>query len=181
MRKGWIAGTALAIALAASSGGIALAQDATTTQLAQAGEISAEDEEFLAKAIQAGVAEVRLGELALEKGQSDDVRDFAQRMVQDHTAANQRLLSLAETAGATPPMEMDEKHQAMLEQLSQVSGEQFDRLYMEGQVQDHQAAVALFSSEATQPKGPVDALAGELLPALRQHLDMAQEISDRMV
>jgi Domain of unknown function (DUF4142) len=73
------------------------------------------------------------------------------------------------------------RHQAMLQQLSQFSGEQFDRQYMQGQVQDHQAAVALFSSEANQPTGPVDALAGELLPALQQHLEMAQEISDSMV
>lgn len=181
MRKRWIAGIALTLALADSSGSIALAQDATTTQLAQAGEISAEDQEFLTKAIQAGVAEVRLSELALEKAQNEDVRAFAERMVQDHTAANQRLLGLAERAGETRPMEMDQKHQAMLQQLSQLSGEQFDRQYMQGQVQDHQAAVALFSTEANQPTGPVDALAGELLPALQQHLEMAQEISDSMV
>jgi putative membrane protein len=181
MRKGWIAGTAAILALAGSSGGIAVAQQATPTQLAQAGEVSAEDQEFLTKAIQAGVAEVQLSELALEKSENEQVREFARRMVQDHTAANQRLLSLAESAGETPPMEMDQKHQAMLQQLSQLSGEPFDRQYMQGQVQDHQVAVELFSSEATQPSGPVDALAGELLPALQQHLEMAQEISDSMV
>jgi putative membrane protein len=69
------------------------------------------------------------------------------------------------------------KHQAMLQQLSQLSGEDFDRQYMQEQVQDHQVAVKLFGSEATQPSGPVDQLAGELLPALREHLQMAQEIS----
>jgi hypothetical protein len=58
MSKGLIAGTALALALAGSCNGVALAQQTTTTQLAQEGEISAEDREFLAKAIQAGVAEV---------------------------------------------------------------------------------------------------------------------------
>jgi putative membrane protein len=179
MRKGSIAGTALALALAGSCGSVALAQQATT-QLAQAGEISAEDQEFLTKAIQAGVAEVRISELAMEKAQDEQVRGFAERMVQDHTESNERLLSLAETAGDTPPMEMDQEHQAMLQQLSQLSGGEFDRQYMEGQVQDHQAAVKLFGSEATQPTGPVDALAGELLPALQQHLQMAEEISNSM-
>jgi putative membrane protein len=178
MHKGLIAGTALALALAASTGGFALAQKATTTELAQAGKISAEDQEFLTKAIQAGVAEVRISELALEKAQDEQVREFAERMVQDHTASNERLLSLAETAGDTPPTEMDQEHEAMLQQLSQLSGEEFDRQYMQGQVQDHQAAVDLFASEATQPTGPVDALAGELVPALRQHLQMAEEISN---
>jgi putative membrane protein len=178
MRKGLIARTALALALAGSSGGIALAQQATTTQLAQADKISAEDVEFLTKAIQAGVAEVQISELALEKSLNQQVREFAQRMVQDHTAANQRLLSLAEASGNPPPTQMDQKHQAMLQQMSQLSGEEFDRQYMQGQVQEHQAAVKLFGSEATQPSGPVDALAGELLPALREHLQMAEEISN---
>jgi putative membrane protein len=68
----------------------------------------------------------------------------------------------------------------LLEQLSKLSGDEFDRQYMKGQVQDHQAAVKLFASEATQPSGPVDALAGELLPALREHLQMAEEISKSM-
>jgi putative membrane protein len=161
--KGFIAGTALAIAIASSPGDVAMAQQATTTLLAQAGEISAEDQDFLTRAIQAGLAEVQISELAREKGQNEQVRQFAERMVQDHTAANERLLS-----------------QAMLQQLSQLSGEEFDRQYMQGQVQDHEAAVMLFASEATQPTGPVDALAGELLPALRQHLQMAEEISNSL-
>ena len=180
MCKGLIMGTALALALASSFGGIAVAQQATVTQLAQAGEISAEDQDFLTKAIQAGVAEVQISELALEKSQNEQVRQFAERMVQDHTAANERLLSLAETAGNTPLMELDQEHQAMLQQLSQLSGEEFDRQYMQGQVQDHEAAVRLFASEATQPTGPVDALAAELLPALRQHLQMAEEIRNSL-
>ena len=181
MRKGLIAGTALALALAGSSGDIALAQQATTMQLAQAGKISAEDQEFLTEAIQAGVAEVQLSELALEKSQDEQVRQFAERMVQDHTAANQQLVGLAEAAGNTPPTEMDQKHHALHQQLSQLSGEEFDRQYMQGQVQEHEAAVELFASEANQPTGPVDQLAGELLPTLRQHLQMAQEISDSIV
>ena len=62
--------------------------------------------------------------------------------------------------------------------LSGLSGEEFDHEYMRGQVQDHQTAVELFATEADQPTSSVDHLAGELLPTLRQHLQMAQEISD---
>ena len=149
--------------------------------MTQEGEISAEDREFLAKAIQAGVAEVQISDLALEKSENERVRQFAERMVQDHTATNERLLSLAETTANAPSVEMDQEHQAMLQQLSQLSGEDFDRQYMQGQVQAHEAAVQLFSSEANQPTGPVDALAGELLPALEQHLRMAEEISNSLV
>ena len=66
MRKASVAGSALALALVVSLGGIALAQQ-TTIQLAQAGELSAEDQEFLKKAIQGGQAEVAISQLALEK------------------------------------------------------------------------------------------------------------------
>jgi putative membrane protein len=179
MRKASMAGSALALALAVSLGGIASAQQTTTIQIAQAGKVSTEDQEFLKKAIQGGQAEVAISQLALEKSQNEQVRTFAERMVKDHTAANQQLLSL-EGAGGTLPKELDKKHQALLEQLSKLSGDEFDRQYMKGQVQDHQAAVKLFTSEATQPSGPVDALAGALLPALREHLQMAEEISKSM-
>jgi putative membrane protein len=177
MRKELIAAAALAPALTGSCGGIALAQQSTTIQLAQAGKISAEDQEFLTKAIEAGAAEVQTSQLALERSLNEQVRKFAERMVQDHTAANQKLMSLAQGAGDTSRTKLDQKHQAMLQQLSQLSGEDFDRQYLQEQVQDHQVAVMLFGSEATQPSGPVDQLAGELLPALREHLQMAQEIS----
>ena len=89
-------------------------------------------------------------------------------------------MNLAETAGMTPPTEMDQQHQAEHQQLSQLSGEEFDRRYMQGQVEDHQAAVELFSTEATQPSGPIDQSAEQLLPKLREHLEMAQQISQSM-
>ncbi len=146
----------------------------------QQDQVTAEDREFLTKAIQAGLAEVQLARLALENAQDEQVRGFAERMVQDHTAANQQLVSLAETAGMTPPTEMDPQHQALRQELSGLSGEEFDRRYMESQVQDHRTAVELYSTEATQPSGPVDQLAGELLPRLREHLEMAQQISQSM-
>jgi putative membrane protein len=171
MHKVLIAGSALALALAGCLGGIASAQQT---------KISAEDQEFLTKAIQSGVAEVAISNLALEKAQDEQVRQFAERMVKDHTAANQRLMNLEAASGRTMPKEMDQKHEAILQQLSQLSGEEFDRQYMQGQVQDHQAAVKLFATEATKPSGPVDALAEELLPALREHLQMAEEISNSM-
>jgi putative membrane protein len=179
MRKASVAGSALAFALAVSPGGIASAQQTTTIQLAQAGELSAEDQEFLKKAIQGGQAEVAISQLALEKSLNEQVRTFAERVVKDHTAANRQLFSL-EGAGGTLPKELDQKHQALLEQLSKLSGDEFDQQYMKGQVEDHQAAVKLFTSEATQPSGPVDALAGELLPTLKEHLQMAEEISKSM-
>ncbi len=146
----------------------------------QQGRFTAEDREFLTAAIQAGLAEVQLARLALENAQDEEVRGFAERMVEEHTAANEQLMNLAETAGMTPPTEMDQQHQTLHEQLSQLSGEEFDRQYMQSQVRDHQAAVELYSTEASQPRGPVDQLAGRLLPTLREHLEMAEQISQAL-
>ena len=155
-------------------------QQAPAAQQGQQDQITAEDQEFLTKAIQAGMAEVQLSQLALDKTQNEQVRGFAERMVEDHTAANEQLMSLAESAGMTPPTEMDQQHQTLHEQLSQLSGEEFDRRYMQGQVQDHETAVELYSTEASQPSGPVDQLAKQLLPKLQEHLEMAQQISQSM-
>jgi predicted outer membrane protein len=71
MRKASITGSALALALAVSLGGIASAQQTTTIQVAQAGKVSAEDQEFLKKAIQGGQAEVAISQLAIEKSQNE--------------------------------------------------------------------------------------------------------------
>ncbi len=126
------------------------------------------------------MAEVQFARLALEGALAEQVRGFAERMILDHTAANQQLVILAEAAGMTPPTEMDQQHQALHEQLSQLAGEEFDRQYMQGQVQDHQAAVELFSTEATPPSGPADQLIAQALPRLQEHLEMAQQISQSM-
>jgi putative membrane protein len=178
-------GAVAALALLATVGVHAQAQQqqapaAQQGQQSQQDQITAEDQQFLTKAIQAGMAEVQLSELALEKTQNEQVRGFAERMVEEHTAANEQLMNLAESAGMTPPTEMDQQHQTEHEQLSQLSGEEFDRQYMQGQVRDHQAAVELYSTEASQPSGPVDQLAEQLLPTLQEHLEMAQQISQSM-
>jgi putative membrane protein len=178
-------GTVAALALLAAVGVDARAQQqqpqqAPAAQQGQRDQITAEDQQFLTTAIQAGLAEVRLAELALEKAQDERVHGFAERMILDHTATNQQLVILAEAAGMTPPTEMDQQHQALHQQLSQLAGEEFDRQYMQGQVRDHQAAVELYSTEATQPSGPADQLIAQALPGLQQHLEMAQQISQSM-
>jgi putative membrane protein len=146
----------------------------------QQGQVTAEDREFLTTAIQAGLAEVQLARLALETAKDEQVRAFAERMVEEHTAANVQLMNLAETAGLTPPTAMDQRHQDLHRQLSELAGAEFDRRYMQGQVQDHRTAMELYATEVTQPSGPVDELAGRLLPALREHLEMAQRISQAL-
>jgi putative membrane protein len=145
-----------------------------------AGEFSPlDDQSFLEQAIAAGLAEVMAAQLALDKAESGDVRAFAERMVQDHGQANDQLVALAEQFGVQPPQQMDERHRQIMQQLSLLAGAEFDRQYMRGQVEDHRAAIELFSQKA-QGDSAVAQFAAQALPVLQQHLDLAVQLNQTL-
>jgi len=141
----------------------------------------AADHKFAMAAAMGGMMEVELGKLAAEKGASDEVRQFGQRMVDDHSKANSELMQLASGKGMTLPTAPDAKHQAEMRKLSALSGEKFDKEYVKMMVKDHKKDVAAFEKEAG---GGMDAelkaFAASALPTLREHLQMIQRINDKM-
>jgi putative membrane protein len=140
------------------------------------GQLSAADKNFVMKAAQGGMAEVQLGQLAAQKGQSDEVKKFGQRMVDDHTKANDQLKSVAQQKGVQIPTDLDAKDKALQDKLSNMSGAEFDRMYMQHMVQDHKKDVAEFQKEANSGKDPdVKNFAQQTLPTLQDHLKMAQQ------
>lgn len=142
---------------------------------ASAANLSAGDRRFVEKAAASGLAEVQAGQLAQQKATDPKVKDFAQKMVTDHTTANQKLMALAQAKGLTPPAALDDKHQAELTKLQNADGAKFDKLYMKGQLRDHQEAVRLFQNEADKGQdADLKAFATQTLPILQQHLDMAK-------
>jgi len=106
--------------------------------------------DFVTMAASAGMAEVKLGQLAAEHASSDDVKKFGQHMVDDHTKANKELMSIVEKKNITVSKELDKKHQAAMDELSKLKGAEFDRAYMAQMVKDHQEAVKLFEGEAKE-------------------------------
>src|SRR5205823_1520372 len=106
------------------------------------------DKDFLNKASQGGEAEVELGQLAADKASDPKVKDFGQRMVTDHGQANQKLQQIAQQSGVTPPTGLDPKDQSLKDRLSKLSGKQFDRVYMQNMVKDHQQDISDFQKEA---------------------------------
>src|SRR5579884_1590650 len=133
------------------------------------------DQAFMVKAAQGGLAEVELGNLATSKAQSGDVKQFGQRMVDDHTKANDELKSIAEQKGVTLPTSLDAKDQATKDKLSGEHGAAFDRAYMADMVKDHKKDIAEFQREANNGKDPdVKAFAQKTLPVLREHLRLAE-------
>jgi putative membrane protein len=132
---------------------------------------------FMAKAAQANMAEVELGKLGANRGQSSDVKQYGQHMVDDHSKANQELQDLAQKEGATLPTYTDQAHQAAKSRLEKLSGDAFDRAFAAQMVKDHQTAVALFRTEARSGRDPeVKAWAAKMLPNLEEHLKQAQAL-----
>lgn len=138
-----------------------------------------QDNSFWMEAAQGGMAEVRMGELALQKSQNDEVRRFAQMMVDDHTRSNQELMTLAQGKNITLPTDVSNRHREAMEKFNRLSGADFDREYMKTQVKEHERMIKLFERQS-EKGGDADAkaFATKTLPNLQSHRQMARTISD---
>src|SRR5918999_6425142 len=103
---------------------------------------------FVIKAIQGNLAEVAMGQLAQQKGNSDGVRSFGQQLVTDHSAANQKLTSLASGMGVTPPTAQNKKQKSDHAKMSKLSGDAFDREFAKHMVADHRKDIADYRKAA---------------------------------
>lgn len=139
---------------------------------------SAADLTFAREAAAGGMAEVSLGQLAQQNAGSQQVKDFGQRMVTDHSQANQELQKIAEQENLAVPAQPDSKDQAMQQRLSGLTGPAFDTAYTKDMVRDHQQDIAAFQREARSGQDPaLKAFARKTLPVLRQHLQMAEAVA----
>ncbi|MCC7009647.1 MAG: DUF4142 domain-containing protein [Acidobacteria bacterium] len=136
--------------------------------------------EFVAKASDAGAAEVAQAKLAMTRASNPDVKAFASRMAQDHASLNSALMGVAAQQNLEAPAARAAESRAT-EKLGGLSGAAFDREYMSGQVAAHMDAIRLFEHEAEQGSdAAVKAWAQKTLPALRDHLKMAQDVAAKV-
>jgi putative membrane protein len=136
---------------------------------------------FMVRAAEGGMAEIEAGKMAATKAQNPEVKQFGQQMIADHTRANNELKTLAGKKNVTLPTDLDPMHKAMAQKLSGLSGAEFDKEYMRGQVEDHDRTVALFQAQADNGADPeAKALAAKTLPNLKMHLEMARKISGNL-
>jgi putative membrane protein len=164
---------------ASSSQGTQGAQSSTQSSTSAGGSaaLSASDQRLMKEIAQANVAEIETGKLAQQKSKNDEVKNFAQRMIDDHTKALQDLQQVAQAKGVTLPTKPDVKHLAMAKALSALSGDQFDRRYMaQGGLADHRQTHQLLqrAQRATDPD--LKQAAAQTLPVVDQHLNMAQQL-----
>lgn len=139
--------------------------------------LSPTDKTFMHKAAEGGLAEVELGQLATEKGSSAEVKQFGQRMVDDHTKANDQLKQIASNDGVALPEHLSAKDKMLKERLSKLSGPNFDAAYMSNMVKDHRQDVADFARESHSSSDNVAQFAKETLPTLKSHLQEAEKIA----
>jgi putative membrane protein len=178
------------IALGVAVPGMAIAQSNSNTmsnekssdqmssaKMGKTGSLSVSDKAFVKKAAQGGMAEVQLGQLATEKGSSDEVKKFGQRMVDDHSKANDQLKQLAASKGVEVPTSLNSKDEATKNRLAKLSGNAFDRAYMQDMVKDHTQDVSEFKKASQTAKDPdVKSWASETLPTLEDHLKTAKSV-----
>jgi putative membrane protein len=129
-----------------------------------------------------GRAEVALGELAGTHAKNDDVKKFGRRMVEDHGKANEELTALARAKGVDLPKEMDRPQKRVHDRLAKLTGESFDRAYVEEMVKDHRKDVKEFEQQATRAKDPdLKARVDKTLPTLHEHLREIENISAKVL
>jgi putative membrane protein len=145
---------------------------------ATAGTVSKADQKIIVDLAQGNMAEIELAKLAQSKSQNDQVKTFAQQMIDDHTKALTEVQQLAQSKGVMLSNELDQKHKAELDKLAALSGDAFDRAYMaQAGVSDHKKMHAMLAQDQKRAKDPdVKALAARMLPTVDQHLKSAQQM-----
>ncbi len=171
----------------------------TTDQMSAGGA-----QRFVQQAAIGNMAEVELGQLASQRAQNSEVKQFAQQMIQAHTKALNELKSAGNTANASIPSELDEKHRDIQQRLSGLQGAEFDREYMEVMVDAHEDMADLLENRAgdarrgataggsdTTAGSPSNAQSGgndaalnqwaaKMLPDVQQHLETAKQLKERV-
>jgi putative membrane protein len=137
------------------------------------------EEQFVTEAACGNMAEVKMGELAAKKGQSSSVRQYGEKLARDHQEANQKLQKIAQRKNIQIPQEIDKQNQKSIDHLTGLSGTEFDKAFLQHAVKDHKKDIKKFEKQACEGEDPaIRSFASEILPTLREHLQIAQTLSD---
>lgn len=154
--------------LALSLTGAAVAQQAKTT---------ATDTDFVRRASSASLTEIALGKLAADQASSNDVKKYAERMVADHTKANESLGKLAGSKGVQIAVAPEPAQQQDIDRMKGLDGAKFDRAYSDAMVRDHKLVTGLYELEAEKGEDvEIRDYARGQLPMLKEHEKLAQSL-----
>ncbi|MDQ6663528.1 MAG: DUF4142 domain-containing protein [Acidobacteriota bacterium] len=135
------------------------------------------DRQFVEQAVMRGLTQIEIGKLAMDKASKDSVKQFAQKMVEDHTKLDRHLSRIAGKQGYAVPGSLDSRHQARLDKLAKLSGAEFDRAYLKGQAKSQEREVQAFEWEAQSgADGQLKAFALKTLPTMQEHLKAVKDL-----
>jgi putative membrane protein len=138
------------------------------------------DQQFLDTAAQTDMLEAHLGQMAADHAATQDVKDFAQTLVADHTADYQQLTALAAKDGLTVPQGLDAAHDKMIAPFEKLKGAAFDSKYTHMMIEGHTGAIGIYTKESSDAANPdVKAYASATLPTLNKHLDAAKGLAKK--
>ena len=146
---------------------------------AHASSVVRTDQKAMRDIAQANMAEIASAKLALDKSQNDQVKSFAQKMIDDHTKALTEVQQLAQSKGVELPDSPDLKHKTMATAMEAMSGNTFDRDYIKNAgLKDHRATLDLLhKTQRTAKDADLKALATKMVPVVQGHLKMAEQMS----
>ncbi|OUL18328.1 DUF4142 domain-containing protein [Nostoc sp. 106C] len=138
------------------------------------------DTDFMTKAAQSDLTEIQTSQLALQKSRNKAVRNYAQQMIQQHTASSKKLAAIAKAKNFALPTDIGPENKALLTQLQRVSGNSFNQAYMQGQTKAHQKTLAEYQRYLQQGQDQdLRGFANQISPLVAQHLQMAQKMTAR--
>ncbi|MDO3642357.1 MAG: DUF4142 domain-containing protein [Mucilaginibacter sp.] len=143
--------------------------------------VNTDDSKFATDAANAGLAEVALGKLAQTKATNAQVKNFADMMVKDHSKANDELMAIAKQKNITLPTAPDAEHQKKMDDLSKLSGKDFDKAYVDAMVDGHKKVLDMMKMGADKcTDSDLKAFAAKTAPVVQMHLDAVTKIQKSM-
>jgi putative membrane protein len=138
------------------------------------------DQQFLDMAAQTDMLEAHLGQMAADHAAAQDVKDYAQMLVTDHTGDYQQLTALASKTGLTVPPALDAAHNKIIAPFEKLHGAAFDSRYIQLMIAGHTEAIGVYNKEASDAQSAdVKAYASATLPTLHKHLDGAKDLAKK--
>ena len=136
------------------------------------------DKIFVKKAMQGSIAQVQLGQLTLQKSNNDQVKQFARKMIDDHTKLNEQMRPVAQQLGVEIPTEVSKKDKSLMSKMQALSGPAYDEAYIKDMVKDHKQDLNDFQMEASSGQDQtVKDAATQGSKVIAQHLQMAQQMA----
>ena len=137
--------------------------------------------------VTANTVDSAAGQLAKTKGASKAVKDFGQTMVNDHSGVNKQAVALATKLNVTPEdndtsRQLKSGGDANLAKLQGLSGEAFDKAYIDNEVTYHQTVLDAIDKTLIPNAQNADlkALLVKVRPAIAAHLERAKSIQSSL-